>query len=213
MKLIRIIDRTAPRVKGKYHVTLTGEEREGLRKLVTTGRAAARARRHAEVLLAADASAAGPGLPDVEIAAKYDVGLTTIGRVRQRCVEEGVSAALHPRPRTNDHARKVDGVVEAHLIALACSPAPDGATHWTLRLLADRFVQLDYGCDLSYETIRRVLKKKRTETLAEESLVHSAGSERGVRLSHGRRAVGVSATRRSALSAGLHGRTPQATRR
>ncbi len=134
MKLIRIIKGTDPGVKGKYQVRLTAEEGEDLRKLVTTGRAAARARQHAEVLLAADASAAGPGLADVEIAATYDLGLTTIGRVRQRFVEEGLAAALQPRPRTNDHARKVDGVVEAQLIALACSPAPEGATHWTLRL-------------------------------------------------------------------------------
>lgn len=213
MKLIRMIKGTEPRVKGKYQVTLPAEERQELRKLVTTGRVTARARQHAAILLAADASREGGGLADVEIAAKYDLGLTTIGRVRQRFVEAGLAAALQPRPRTNDHARKVDGVVEAQLIAFACSPAPEGATHWTLRLLADRFVALDYGFDLSHETIRRVLKEKRAETVAEESMVHPSGSERGVRLSYGRRAVGVSATHRSALSAGVHGRNPQATRR
>jgi transposase len=160
MKIIQIIHADAGPVHKKYHVKLTEEERAELRKLVTTGRVAARKRKHAEILLAADASAGGPAMVDADIRAKYDVGLAAIARVRQRLVEEGLDAALSPRPHLNLHARKVDGDAEAHLIALACSPPPQGHIRWTLRLLAERFIQLDQGCDISYETVRRVLGKK-----------------------------------------------------
>jgi transposase len=159
MTIIEIIHADDAPGRKKYHVKLTEAERAELRKLVTTGRVAARKRKPAAILLAA-ASTSGPAMVDADIRAKYDVGLAAIARVRQRFVEEGREAALSPRPHHNLHTRKVDGAAEAHLIALACSPPPEGHIRWTLRLLADAFVQLDRGFDLSYETVRRVLGKK-----------------------------------------------------
>ena len=194
MKLIEVVYRDPGPARTKYHVRLSEEERTELTKLTTTGRVAARRRLHAQVLLAADASAAGPALPDTVIAAALGVGLRTIGRARQRYVEEGLEAAVTPRPHLNHHKRKVDGYAEAQLVALACSPPPEGQAHWTLRLLATEFVALDVGTDISHETVRRVLKKKRAQAVAGEGVVHSAGGERGVCLPHGRRVGGVSPT-------------------
>ena len=192
MKLIEILDHDPEPVGAKYHVRLSEEERTELRRLTTTGRVAARRRLHAQILLAADASPAGPALTDTVIAAALGVGLRTIGRVRQRYVEDGLEAAVTPRPHANHHKRKVDGYAEAQLVALACSPPPDGQAHWTLRLLATELVALDLGIDISHETVRRVLKKKRAQAVAGEGVVHPAGSERGVCLPHGRCLGGVS---------------------
>jgi transposase len=84
---------------------------------------------------------------------------TTVARVRQRFVEEGLDAALRPKSPTRPYARKLDGKAEAHLLALACSPAPEGRAHWTLRLLADKFVELRHVGSVSHETVRQTLKK------------------------------------------------------
>src|SRR2546426_6290900 len=94
-----------------------------------------------------------------EIATAYDVSLPKIERVRKRFVEEGFEAALSRKPVTNIHRRKITGEEEAHLIALCCSQAPEGQKTWTLRLLADKMVELDIVDSVSHETIRRVLKK------------------------------------------------------
>jgi len=80
-------------------------------------------------------------------------------RVRQRFVEEGLAAALRPKPTTRRYERKLDGAAEAHLLALACGPAPAGRAQWTLRLLADRLVELEHVGSISHETVRRTLKK------------------------------------------------------
>jgi transposase len=143
----------------KYVVTLTDEEREELGRLVSSGRGAARRLVHARILLKADSSAAGPGWDDAEIAEALDVGTATIERVRRQFVEEGLEAALSRRRPRREYQRKLDGDGEAHLIAVACSQAPEGRKRWTLRLLAERMVALEYADELSYETVRRVLKK------------------------------------------------------
>ena len=145
----------------KYHVTLTPEERASLEAMVATGKAAARKLAHARVLLKADEAEGGPGWPDVAIAEALDVGLATVARVRQRFVEEGLDAALVPRPTSRVYARKLDGENEARLVTLACSAPPQGRNRWTLALLADRLVALGHVEDgrLSYETVRRCLKK------------------------------------------------------
>src|SRR5215468_4355673 len=116
----------------KYLVTLTAEERHYLEQLLAKGKAAARTLAHAHVLLRADQAV---GETDAEIAAAFGLGVRTVERVRQRFVEEGLEAALRPKafPRL---PRKVDGDVEAHLVALACSDPPAGRRRWTLRLLA-----------------------------------------------------------------------------
>jgi len=142
----------------KYHVTLTEEERTRLEALTQQGRIAARTLTHAWILLKADTGPAGPAWSDTQIRAAFGVGWSTIARVRRALVEEGLDAALYPRRPAPRLPAKIDGANEAHLIALACSAPPEGRDRWTLRLLADRFVTLE-GESISYETVRRTLKK------------------------------------------------------
>jgi transposase len=142
----------------KYHVTLTEEERTRLEALTQRGRVAARTLTHAWILLKADTGAAGPAWSDAQIRTAFGVGWSTIARVRRALVEEGVDAALYPRRPAPRLPAKIDGANEAHLIALACSTPPAGRDRWTLRLLAGRFVTLE-GASVSYETVRRTLKK------------------------------------------------------
>ena len=147
----------------QYHVTLTAEERGELEQMLRAGKAAARKLTRARILLKADEAEGGPGWSDPEIAEALDVGLSTVWRVRQQFVEEGTAAALMPKPSRRIYERKLDGLSEAHLIAVACSKPPKGHKRWTLRLLADRMVVLGHAEDgLSYETVRRVLKKTRS---------------------------------------------------
>jgi transposase len=142
-----------------YRVRLTPEERAQLQELLSKGKAAARTLTHARILLKADEGVAGPRLTDDEIAEALDVNRSTVERVRIRCVEEGFGAALRPRPSRQVHPRKLDGIQEAHLVALACSPAPKGRVRWSLRLLADKLVELEIVDDISHEAVRRTLKK------------------------------------------------------
>ena len=146
-------------MKKLYRVKLLAEERAQLQELLSKGRAAARTLMHTRILLKADEGVAGPRLSDDQIAEAVEVNRSTVERVRMRCVEEGVEAALRPRPSRQLHPRKLDGVQEAHLVALACSPAPKGRNRWSLRLLADKLVELEVVDDISYETVRRTLKK------------------------------------------------------
>ncbi len=142
-----------------YIVTLTSEERATLRELISSGKAAARKLSHARILLKADSSEGGPGWNDAAISQVLDVGTATVERVRKRLVEGGLETALGRRKPKREYKRKLDGDGEAHLIALACSESPQGSARWTLRLLADRMVALEYIDKLSYQTVRRVLKK------------------------------------------------------
>jgi transposase len=144
----------------KYVVTLTEEEREQLEALVTKGKSAARTLTRARMLLKADQGPSGPAWPDQLIQETLDVGLCTVMRVRERFVEEGLEAALRPRrPAVLPRVRKLDGHQEAQLIVLACSQAPEGRARWSMRLLADRMVELALVDSLSHETVRRTLKK------------------------------------------------------
>ena len=142
-----------------YRVKLTCEERAELQALLSKGKASARTLMHARILLKTDEGVDGPRLTDDEIAEAVEVNRSTVERVRIRCVEAGVEAALRPRPSRQVHPRKLDGVQEAHLVALACSPAPKGRARWSLRLLADKLVELEVVDDVSYETVRQTLKK------------------------------------------------------
>jgi hypothetical protein len=141
-------------VQGKYRVTLTDEECEGLERRVRSGRASARLLTRARILLKADA-----GEEDAVIAQALDGGLSTLPRVRQRFVEDGVEAAIVSRQPRRVYARALDGEQEAHLIALACGQPPQGQARWTLRLLAGRRVELGHVEALSHETGRTTLKK------------------------------------------------------
>ena len=142
-----------------YRVRLVDEERAYLEHLLSAGKAAARTLTHARILLKADEGPAGPCWADEAIAEALEVNRSTVERVRQRCVEEGFDAALRPRPSRQVRLRKLDGAQEAQLVALACSPPPNGRDRWSLHLLADQLVELKVVDSLSYETVRRTLKK------------------------------------------------------
>ena len=146
-------------MKKKYIVTLTEVERQRLQAMLTRGRAAARKLVHARILLKADASAGGSNWSDDAIAEGLEAGRATVERVRRQFVEEGLEAALERRPPRREYRRKLDGDGEAHLVALACQQPPEGRSRWTLRLLADRMVRLEYVDDVSKDTVARVLKK------------------------------------------------------
>jgi len=143
----------------KYRVTLTAEEREQLSATLAKGKAASRALTHARILLKTDEAEGGPAWTDQAVCAALDVGLCTVMRIRERFVEEGLEAALRPRPSSHLQPRKLDGHLEAKLVTLACSEAPEGHARWTLRLLAEHFVELEYVDALSHETVRQTLKK------------------------------------------------------
>jgi transposase len=117
------------------------------------GKSSARKVKRSLILCKAD-----EGLNDQEVAQALLVGASTVSRVRRRFVEEGLESALNERPRPGQR-RKLDGKQEAHLIAVACSQAPAGHTHWTLGLLANKVVELEYADSISPETVRQVLKK------------------------------------------------------
>ena len=143
----------------RYRVTLTHEEREQLRLMISRGKADARKLAHARILLQADEAEGGPRRTDEQVASALETATRTVERVRERFVEEGLDAALLPRPGKRVYARKLDGRQEARLIALACSKPPAGKKRWTLRMLADEMVELDVVESLSYETVRQALKK------------------------------------------------------
>ena len=146
-------------MKKKYIVTLTPEEREGLLKMVSRGKAAARKLMHARILLKADTSELGPDWEDHAIAEGLEVGRATVERVRKQCVEEGVPAALEQRKSHRIYPRKLDGDGEANLIAVVCGEPPEGYDRWTMRLIAERMVVLEYVDQISEDTVRRALKK------------------------------------------------------
>jgi transposase len=142
----------------KYIVTLTAEERQYLEQFTTTGRHAAYQINHARILLKADRNQPNGSWVDEEIKAAFEVSIRTIERVRQRFVEDGMEVALKRRPGAG-RKPQLTGEVEAHLIALRCSDAPAGQGRWTLRLLAERMVELDYVDHISHESVRDILKK------------------------------------------------------
>jgi DNA-binding transcriptional ArsR family regulator len=143
----------------KYPVFLTQTEREHLNSLIAAGTASARKLTHARILLKADQSPEGPCWVDEQVADAVEVSQPTVSRVRKQYFEEGLEAALNRRPPNREYHRKLDGKQEARLVALACSEPPEGQARWSLRLLADKMVELEVVDDLSYQTVRRTLKK------------------------------------------------------
>ena len=143
--------------EAKYVVRLTDAERQLLQELTAGKRVAADKILRARIFLKADVE--GPAWSDLEIADAFDVGLSTIHRLRERFVEEGLEAALARRPNSQQRVLKLDGAKEAHLIALTCGSPPEGRCRWTLQLLADKLVALELVDSISTETVRRTLKK------------------------------------------------------
>jgi transposase len=141
----------------KYIVELTAEERRDLRSLVRVGKAAAYKIRHANILLKADAN--GPAWKDGEIAEAFGCHVTTVENVRKRFVLDGFEAAVDRRREGVGRPRKLDGDAEARLTALACSAPPEGRTRWTLRLLAEKLVELEVVDSCSRMAVQRTMKK------------------------------------------------------
>jgi transposase len=144
----------------KYRVTLTADERQQLEGMIAAGKSAAQKLAHARILLKADAAAGGPAWTDERVAEAVEVSVATVERVRQRFVESGLEAALgRKRQDKPSRERKLDGRAEARLVALACSAPPDGRKRWTLKLLADRLVELEVVGSVCPETVRQALQK------------------------------------------------------
>ena len=145
----------------KYVVELTADEREQLHKLISAGSASARMLNRARILLKADVGKHAQGRPliDREIAPMLETSTATIQRVRERFCGQGLDAALERSKPDRLYERTFDGRAEARLIALACSRAPEGRERWSLRLLADKAVEMGILEEVSHETIRKTLKK------------------------------------------------------
>ena len=137
----------------EYKVELTDLQRTRLEEVARRGKSSARKVKRALVLLKAD-----QGLADHEIASGLLISTSTVGRVRTRFVQEGLESALNERARPGQK-RRLDGNQEAHLVAIACSQAPEGHTHWTLQLLANKVVEMEFAASISLETVRQILKK------------------------------------------------------
>jgi transposase len=146
-------------MRKRFMVNLSADERDSLRHLIGAGTAPARKLLHARILRKADQSSDGPGWVDRAIAEAVEVSQPTIARVRRQYVEQGLEAALTRRPPRREYHRKLSGEQEARLITVACSQPPAGQARWSLRLLADRLVDLEIVEAVSYQTVRRVLKK------------------------------------------------------
>lgn len=177
-------------MKKRYVIRLSTVERTQLEGVVNRGREAASRRRHAQVLLLADEGEHGAGLSDREVAERVNCTRRTVEQIRQRCVCEGLQAALERKKRTRERSRVLDGEGEAHLVSIACGEPPAGRARWTLQMLGDRLVELEVVESISKEAVRQVLKKH-PQTLAKANVVHSRPAERGVRLSDGGGAGGV----------------------
>jgi transposase len=143
--------------EAKYIVRLTDKERHTLQQLVVGPRVARNKALRARMLLKADVD--GPNWPDQQITEAFEVGVSTIHRLRQRFVEDGLETALTRQPPARTKPRKLDGAQEARLVALACSQAPEGRASWTLRLLAEKLVELEIVGSIGRETVRPTLKK------------------------------------------------------
>jgi Homeodomain-like domain len=146
-------------MRKQYVVRLPEEERAALLTLIGRGAAPARAQMHARILLKANRGEAGPEWTDGAISAALEVDPTTVARVRKLYVTDGLDAALHRKAPDRVYRRKLDGEQEARLVAVTCSEPPTGHKRWTLRLLADRLVELEVVETVSYETVRQTLKQ------------------------------------------------------
>ena len=147
-------------LKDKFIVVLTGEERQVLEKLAATGKRSAATITRVRILLKADAH--GDGWPDDRIAQALDTSAGTVARIRKKFVLQGLAAAVQRQRPTGRQYRKLDGAQEARLVALACSPPPQGQARWTMKLLADKLVELEVVESIDPATVCRTLKKTRS---------------------------------------------------
>ena len=144
-------------LKDKLIVRLTAEQRQELERLASTGKRSAALITRARILLKADANA--DGWPDDRIAEALDTSAGTVARIRKQFVQQGLAAAVQRKRPTGRQYRKLDGAQEARLVALACSPPPEGQARWTMKLLADKLVALEVVARIDPATVCRTLKK------------------------------------------------------
>jgi len=162
----------------KYKVTLTQEEREELNRITSKGSHKSQKILNALILLNCEVGEHQENkLTNEKIAEVLNISTKKIDRVKKRFVEEGLDIALNGHKGTRVYKKKVDGEVEAHLVALCCSEPPEGFSRWSLRLLADKAVELEYVDSISHETVRRLLKK-RIETVEEKGVGNSTFAKR-----------------------------------
>ena len=143
----------------RYNVTLTREEREQLMAVISKGKHTSQQYRNACILINSDEGPYGQKISNEQIAQVLQINTKTVERIKQRFVEEGFESCIERKPYPEKGPVKADGDFEAHLVALSCSEAPEGYARWSLRLLADKMVELKYTDSISHETVRRVLKK------------------------------------------------------
>ena len=153
----------------KFIVRLDAAERQQLQSLVDEGRGSKSVRQRARVLLKTDQAVGAPSWTDERVAEFAEVSLSTVHRVRQHFVEEGLESSLRRRPSPQRQYRKLDGAAEAKLIATACSQTPAGRSRWTLQLLADKLVELHVVDSISHECVRATLKKTNFSRIARSS--------------------------------------------
>jgi len=158
----------------KYTVQLTDDERQTFKELISKGKSAVWKLKRAQVLLKSDQSENAPAWTDEQIAEAFEVTVRSVENWRKQAVLQGPMSLMERKQRmTPPTAPKLDGEREAQLVALSCSTPPMGASQWSLRLLANKLVELNIVDAISHETVRGVLKK-RNQTLAKGSVVHSA---------------------------------------
>ena len=167
----------------RYRVKLSAEERQELKTLVSRGRGAAYKQTHGRVLLLSDEAHVDGAMKDEDIARVLQIGRATVERVRRRCVEEGIEAALGRKRQVNRRPKRLDGQGEAHLIALACGEPPEGRASWTLKLLADRLVECEVVESISTETVRQTLKKTCRTCCSQDITPRSTSGDGGNRSS------------------------------
>ena len=167
-------------VAEKYAVRLSPEDQAQLERLIRRGQCSARVINRARILLKTD-----DGWSASQVAVALDTSPRTVFRTKRRYAEEGLGGVLHDHPQANRY-RKLDDRGEAHLIALACSDAPEGHDHWSLRLVADKVVELGVVASLSHEAVR--LRLKKTSSSPGGSSSGASPGEQGVRGGHGGRA-------------------------
>jgi transposase len=142
-----------------YKVTLTKQERDQLKAIVSKGIHSSMQYRNACILLGCDEGEYGQKVSNEQIAQVLQINTKTVERLKHRFVEDGFEACIDRKPYPEKQRTKIDGDFEAHLIAISCSKAPDGYARWSLRMLADKMVELNYAESISHESIRQVLKK------------------------------------------------------
>jgi transposase len=143
----------------RYKVTLTAMEREQLQAIMSKGKHSSLQFRNACILLNCDEGEQGQKASNEQVAQILQITTKTVERLKQRFVEEGFEACMDRKPYPEVKEVKTDGDFEAHLVAISCSKAPDGYARWSLRMLADKMVELKYAETVSHETVRQVLKK------------------------------------------------------